>query len=626
MSTSHLLSSVKAMEEDSPLSSVTSEREVTQSSETVKRNKGKSQVVQSGSSDLKQAKHISWADSSGKKLSVYDDREIGVEKHHMMTEKDSMKKSDNMHERGHIEKSRKSKNFDKHVKLDTISATLMWRKPQPLKNINSVQVTSNELAKQVSRMASVVPADDVREDSVSNCPTPLSDIEQALDMTSQASSSPEPIPFFAPQQEKEVPAPAGNTSITMQPQQSMVATNISSVVASTNVPPPPPPRSVQSFQGATMEVVQTMGLPLFLVGQNVQALQTLAATPNLLSTFLDTNGMYDQVRLLNLVQTLTQNLSPNQNISQTNQVQNPQVNLGQSNYVNQQYRQPQQQQQSALLNIGLSSNSGYQAPNVVPPPPPFHQAPNGGSYLSQSSYSNNRATPNSGRKLNGTGAGYRGDQNGSEANLHISGYGPGTTQADIMALFAPYVHAVEVVTKNNFSFVNTRDPAGAKCAREALNGAILGGRPVRINIATRRAPDPESGGKGGRSGSEGPTPLPRNTLGQIDYEEVADDRGNPATKNLFVAGYGPGTTEHELRAVFGQHCQVSGAVMKGSFAFINTTDKVSAVHAREALTGTHINGAPLRINFAKESGRLGTSFDQTYGPASRSPYMRSHDR
>lgn len=238
--------------------------------------------------------------------------------------------------------------------------------------------------------------------------------------------------------------------------------------------------------------------------------------------------------------------------------------------------------------------------------------------------------------MNGSGAGYRGDQNGSEANLHISGYGPGTTQADIMALFAPYVHAVEVVTKNNFSFVNTRDPSGAKCAREALNGAILGGRPVRINIATRRAPDLESGGRGGTPGDEmrpmdsnpmqGSVPLPRNALGQIDYEQVTDDRGNPATKNLFVAGYGSGTTEQELRAIFGQHCQVSGAVMKGSFAFINTTDKVSAVHAREALTGASVNGAPLRINFAKESGRLGTSFDQTYGPASRSPYMRGHDR
>merc|ERR1712127_115413 len=123
-----------------------------------------------------------------------------------------------------------------------------------------------------------------------------------------------------------------------------------------------------------------------------------------------------------------------------------------------------------------------------------------------------------------------------------------------------------------------------------------------------RVPPPPMGVPPGQSGG--------------DPSEVRDDRGNPATKNLFVAGYGAGTNEQELRLLFSQHAQVSGAVMKGSFAFINTTDKVTAVQAREALIGTPLNGGILRINFAKESGRLGTSFDQTYGPASRTPYMR----
>jgi len=27
-------------------------------------------------------------------------------------------------------------------------------------------------------------------------------------------------------------------------------------------------------------------------------------------------------------------------------------------------------------------------------------------------------------------------------------------------------------------------------------------------------------------------------MGQVDFNQVRDDRGNPATKNLFVAGYG----------------------------------------------------------------------------------------
>ena len=108
--------------------------------------------------------------------------------------------------------------------------------------------------------------------------------------------------------------------------------------------------------------------------------------------------------------------------------------------------------------------------------------------------------------------------------------------------------------------------------------------------------------------------MPTIRMPGIDYDSVRDDRGNPATKNLFVAGYGPGTSEQQLREVFSQHASITGCVMKGNFAFVNTGDRIQAVNAREALTGTLVNGSVLRINFAKESGRLGTSFDLTYGP------------
>lgn len=82
-----------------------------------------------------------------------------------------------------------------------------------------------------------------------------------------------------------------------------------------------------------------------------------------------------------------------------------------------------------------------------------------------------------------------------------------------------------------------------------------------------------------------------------------------STKNLFVAGYGPGTTEQYLISLFAPFGQILGIVMKSTFAFVNTTERLTAVRAREALTGQNINGGSLRINFAKESGRLGTSFD-----------------
>ena len=105
-------------------------------------------------------------------------------------------------------------------------------------------------------------------------------------------------------------------------------------------------------------------------------------------------------------------------------------------------------------------------------------------------------------------------------------------------MFSPYVHVVEVVNKSNFSFVNTNDAEGAQRAKEALSGSLLGGLPCRINFATRKERNPNYGGSRGRGSSSRASAPPRNSSGQIDFGQVRDDRGNPATKNLFVAGYG----------------------------------------------------------------------------------------
>jgi hypothetical protein len=113
--------------------------------------------------------------------------------------------------------------------------------------------------------------------------------------------------------------------------------------------------------------------------------------------------------------------------------------------------------------------------------------------------------------------------------------------------------------------------------------------PVRINNATRKnrdmsqyggssagrspfsnsAPNPYGPPAGGGAGPPAATAMPSG--GQTtNVDSVRDDRGNPATKNLFVAGYGPGTTEPELRELVGQYANVTGVVLKGSFSFVNT--------------------------------------------------------
>lgn len=567
----------------------------------------------------KQGKRIHWADKSGGSLStshvveIVDDAPVvrgGSGKFAGPVSWSDRKKRDRMREKELLERARKSKITDKDDTLNTMMMLVSsWRMPQRLPmdpNNPPLQPESKELNMQIRRVASVPAANYHSEDDVPINPTPLTDIEQALDMNSQSSSRPLIIPFFSPQQEQEMHVPTP-TPVVPQQQNPMAAYP----TASTTMPMAPPPMQTAAVAApvapATIEILQSLGLPLFLVGQNVQALQTLAGSPSLLNTFVDANGMYDQARILNLVQTLTQNLAATLPIPQATP---PQL------------VQP--------MSVGATT---FQGPGTPLPPPPQYAVPSGSAYQAppqSSGFSNTHATQEHlpGQEQTVRKGGYRGDQN-SEGNLHLSGYGPSTTQAEIVALFSPYVQITEVVQKNGFCFVNTRDPAGARRSKEALNGTLLGGSAVKINIAMRRAKDPAhaevKAAKMSRAIRSSAVPLPKNALGQIDYDQVRDDRGNPATKNLFVAGYGHGTSERQLREIFGEHASVTGVILKGSFAFVNTSDRMSAVHAREALIGSVVNGGVLRINFAKESGRLGTSFDTTYGPgAQQNRYGRSH--
>lgn len=461
-----------------------------------------------------------------------------------------------------------------------------WHTPSLLPErpeVSKPQLLSSEHSTISLRVSTLPRAVYLSEHDVPSSPAPLSDVEQALDMTSQSSAVIQTIPFFVPPAAAPEAVPVGipvTTNSAMMPQ---VDPN----------PYAPAPLPVGSHgTGATAEFVQRLGLPLFLVGQDVRALQTLASSPSLLSTLVDHNGMYDQARLLTLVQTL----------SATNPPLPAQQDLTQS------YQHASQGAYGPAL-----TTPSYAPPTSTFPPP--------------SSVLN----------------GFR--SNNSDGNLHISGYGPSTTEQDIINLFAPYVIVVEVVMKGSFAFVNTNDPINAQRAREALTGSLLGGMPVRINPAQRKARDnpvptptygmssqipgppstktfaPSAGvNRVPMSGLPQPPPSrmvearPGVPAGVTNVDAVRDDRGNPATKNLFVAGYGPGTTEQQIRDLFSQYCAVVGVVLKGNFTFVNTADRSDAVVARDALGGMMVNGGMLRINFAKETGRLGTSFDLTYGP------------
>lgn len=455
---------------------------------------------------------------------------------------------------------------EKDDELDMMAMMAMWRTPNSLPQDPAnppLTVTSNEVSAQNSRMLSAPTVTYASEADVPISPNLISEVEKALEIVN--TSAPNGIPFFTPQ---AAVAP--------------VAAALSAIAAAPAFPPPPqaqPPVMPSSSGEATLETVLMMGLPLFLVGSNVQALQALASNPSLLASFKDVNGVYKQSELINLVQTLSQNLAPQ--ASQQPVQQMPRYNIAPA--VNTMQAVPSYYQPPPPPNTSL-----YSQPPPPPPPPPVHPSgmPSGG---------------------------YRGDQNVGDANLHVSGYGPMTSVEEIKAMFAPYVYVTEVVTKSGFSFVNTIDAEGAKRAKEALNGSLLGGMPCRINNATRKAKNPKYTPGGAIHPTGSVESLPRNSLGQIDFMHIKDDRGNSPTKNLFIAGYGQGTTEQQIREAIGQYATIISVVMKGTFSFVNTTDKAAAVVARTSLSGQPLNGGILRVNFAKETGRLGTSFDSTYG-------------
>jgi hypothetical protein len=487
-------------------------------------------------------------------------------------------KRDRLKEKELILKAKRNKLVDRDDSLDTMAMIFSskWHQPSRLSqdsDIQPIQVNSQETAVQTKRMSLVMPVNYLSEDEVRSDPFPMTEDEQTMDRNTQMASVPKTIPFFYQQVPVPIPVPLPAPVTTAIP----------------TIPPPPPPPPPPLMQPvlpppslpapavlppptvATLNTVRSMGLPDFLAGQNIQALQALVTSPDLLRTFVDVNGNYDQVRIMTLIHAMNQQLQ--------------------------------------------KTSVGVAGPYAPPPPPPSIPPPAQPNYshygaaqmpqqytIPQSTYHTQTQTPTNTN-------GYRGVQNSTDGNLHLSGYGPNTSIEAIVNMFAPYVKVDEVVPKNSFMFLNTSDPEGANRAREALNGVMIGGAPLKINSALRRTKNPASAPSSSMTSQGSTAQLPRNALGQVDYDAVRDEKGNPATRNLFVAGYGASTTEQQLRDVFGQHTQVTGVVMKGTFSFVNTLEKTSAVQARHALIGTFVNGGPLRINFAKESGRLGTSFD-----------------
>ncbi|GMH73175.1 hypothetical protein TL16_g06114 [Triparma laevis f. inornata] len=203
------------------------------------------------------------------------------------------------------------------------------------------------------------------------------------------------------------------------------------------------------------------------------------------------------------------------------------------------------------------------------------------------------------------------------SNLHVSGYGPATVRDHIQHLFSQYVQVKNIIFKDGFCFVNTDDPDGVSRARQALQGFMLNGSPMKINDAIKRNADAalpmerETDENLFRMSSEvkdNQTPLPLFPNGDINYSQIFDDKGNGTNTNLWVGGFRSTPTDMELRKLFGPHCQIKNTVIKDQYCFVNTEDLRGAVLARFNCQGDIFKGGVIKINFA--GGKGGSSRPQ----------------
>ena len=93
-------------------------------------------------------------------------------------------------------------------------------------------------------------------------------------------------------------------------------------------------------------------------------------------------------------------------------------------------------------------------------------------------------------------------------NIYVGNLDFGATEAELRALFEPFgsVERASVMTDRDtgrsrgFGFVEMTDEGEAERAIAALNGKVIGGRPLTVNEAR---PKPERSGGGGYGGGGG---------------------------------------------------------------------------------------------------------------------------
>uniref|UniRef100_A0A915IAS7 RRM domain-containing protein n=1 Tax=Romanomermis culicivorax TaxID=13658 RepID=A0A915IAS7_ROMCU len=151
--------------------------------------------------------------------------------------------------------------------------------------------------------------------------------------------------------------------------------------------------------------------------------------------------------------------------------------------------------------------------------------------------------------------------------------------------FAPFgeisdvkvIRDLQTLKSKGYGFVSFVRREDAERAIEQMNGQWLGRRTIRTNWATRMTFD----------------------------EVIAQTSENNST--VYVGGINTNTTEDDVRKYFAKYGTIMDIKLfkQQGFCFVRFDAKESAAHAIVNVSGTEINGSPVRCSWGKEGGSMG---------------------
>lgn len=135
----------------------------------------------------------------------------------------------------------------------------------------------------------------------------------------------------------------------------------------------------------------------------------------------------------------------------------------------------------------------------------------------------------------------------------------------IRPLFEHYGTVTECDVLGSFAFAHMEDEDEAKVAISELNGYVLEGSQIKVELSTFA---------------------------------TQWRKGRRSTTKIFVGNIKVGTTSEELREAFEQHGRVTESDVVGGYGFVHMADESEALQAIRALNGMKLNGNNINVELS----------------------------